>query len=338
MSESTYAKIHLKNETGGGLKLRDSQLSWGKYDTEPPTQIANNVEGYFKPQGAKSTATGTEGVVQYSDNQGAIFEIKWDIPYNKSNSASIIFTNSEKYGDGYTYGQYDSTYSNLCSTPKSGNPDLYFLIGYDSDAIMNRPVSDVSSHLAGLSDTAPRSSLDLEEATRLACHAYSRKQVSELFGTRTQVTMLDILTEKRMPTIDRVRFSLDTGLLSPHASVLSGIELISQSLTSFKLSNETKALVTNYLSAIKSQVSSGTGAGINDLSNQISEQRNLLGESLLEFKSCCLFDALLSLVEVAPIAVAANAASMLRDSVRDDDVLWQQMVSSQLEQLKTLCE
>lgn len=336
MAENTYAKIYIKNKTGSALNLKKEDLSSGKYDDDPPAQIADGKEGYFKPQGRKDTATGAEGYVEYSDSHKAIFKIKFDIPYSANNSASITFVNSEDFSGGFTYGQYNSDYTKSRSTPKSGNPDLYFLIEYTSDADVKSNESNSFSQLLDLSEQAQRTSLSIEEATELSCQAYSKNEVTKLFSERVEVTAEDILTEKRMPLIDRVRFTLDSELLSPRTSVLIGVKLIEQSLPRLATNKTLQDLVTGYLSDVRDLINGSNAVNLDGAINQILTQRELLGECLEDYKRCCLFDALLSLVEVAPHSVAANVASQIRCSAQDDSKLWDQVVAEHFNYVKSV--
>lgn len=98
--EVTY-KINGDVTTPAKLMLQSSNLSWGKWQNAPPSEIkaSDSMPVRFKACGAACSATGTQGSVVYKgdDAEGTLFTLTFDIPYSSANSGGV--TGGSSYFD-----------------------------------------------------------------------------------------------------------------------------------------------------------------------------------------------------------------------------------------------
>jgi len=135
MSEGANITYNIKNETGNTLTVYNSNLSWGKFQTNP-TPIENDKSGDFKASGRAWTPSGTEGSVTYQAFDKTLFEVVFNINWGGNPNDNSISNNSKPdSGQGnpsnFTFVQTDKYYKPL-SKP-SGNPGsspvtVYYLI------------------------------------------------------------------------------------------------------------------------------------------------------------------------------------------------------------------
>jgi Aegerolysin len=90
------------------LNLYSQNLDWGKFMTNPPSQIkvdgpGKSTTASFKAAGAECSATGTEGTVVFKasdqpvDADKTTFTFKWDIPFSAANSGNATMTTNTNY-------------------------------------------------------------------------------------------------------------------------------------------------------------------------------------------------------------------------------------------------
>ncbi len=111
-------KINQNVSTPFKLTLKEQHLDWGKWASNPPSEIkvpanASEVKVTCKAQGAQCSATGTEGYFVYKSTDSldhpTEFTFKFDIPYSSANSGNVTGSSSN----------YDL--DNGGGVPKSGN-------------------------------------------------------------------------------------------------------------------------------------------------------------------------------------------------------------------------
>lgn len=104
------------------LNLYSQHLDWGKFMTNPPSQISAGSAGgtanaSFKAAGAECSATGTQGTVVFKaadqsiDSDKTTFSFIWDIPFSAANSGNATMTTNTNY----------FTINNGGGVPVSGN-------------------------------------------------------------------------------------------------------------------------------------------------------------------------------------------------------------------------
>ena len=101
-----------KITTPVSLMLNTFNLPWGKWQTNPSTQVAAGSQGVtvFYAMGRKGSATGTEGTVTYAAPDGTLFALYFDDPYSSGNNATLTARNGQA-----------SSYRCQVDFPRSGN-------------------------------------------------------------------------------------------------------------------------------------------------------------------------------------------------------------------------
>lgn len=340
MSESTYAKIYIKNNTGSTLNLlSDSYIEWGKYEDSPPSQIPNGNDptatdgvGYFRPCGRKGSATGTEGKVYYQDAMKAIFVISWDIPYSKDNTASITADFSQATQTNYLYRETNSEFDKTESPSTSGSPDLYFQIQFPEPVDSADVNTDLSS-LSMLSNDAPIQSIDPAGVINNSCDEYDDQRVAEIFNGRTTGTIRDVIEHSGVPVIDRLRFILECGLISERTSAILGADFIEQHLVDILSNSEHQTTVQTFLAKYRETIAGDGDEHITDVIEKMRAHRGVYS-SKNNKSQAYFYDAVFALIRVLPANIAANVASSLRNIHCSDKESFYQETLAQFEVLK----
>ncbi|HSQ97743.1 MAG TPA: aegerolysin family protein [Rickettsiales bacterium] len=132
MAENINITCNIKNGTGNKLTVFGSDLSWGKFQTNP-SEISKDSNGNFKASGRKDSASGTEGYVTYQAFDGTLFKINFDIKWGaEANSISWSVTTDAGKGNPSHFDFY-RTKSDYETPETSGDPGsspvtVYFLI------------------------------------------------------------------------------------------------------------------------------------------------------------------------------------------------------------------
>lgn len=205
MSENMQCHMNVQNNSGGILTLNSNSLSWGKWVTNPPTQIANGTTATFYAEGAKGSATGTQGSVVYyfSDNQ-TYLTISFDIPYTGANSGGLTLDGTGM--SNYTAQETDDGYSTVVSFPSSGSSvTTYFAVGQAASnaAFADADFSASIRRRLTLPKVAALPSIDIASAARgISCGAIPGPELVKLFNGKTEATALDVLTSAP-PNVDK---------------------------------------------------------------------------------------------------------------------------------------
>ncbi|MEZ2219729.1 hypothetical protein [Rhizobium sp. RCC_161_2] len=197
MSENMQCHMNVKNTTSGILTLNSNNLSWGKWGNNPPTQIASGQTATFYAEGAKGSATGTQGSVVYyfSDNQ-TYLTINFDIPYTGANSGGLNMSGPGM--SNYSAQETDDGYVNVVSFPSSGSSvTAYFAIGLATSnaAVVEVDFSASIERRLNAKKAVELPWIDIVTAARsISCGAIPGPELVKIFNGKTKATALDVLT------------------------------------------------------------------------------------------------------------------------------------------------
>lgn len=202
MAESINIDFYLRNDTGAAITNTGSPLSWGKWQTSPPTQIDSGTTAHFKASGRANSATGTEGSVTYQlpDNLTSI-TINFDIPYSGANTGGMVMTGSG--ASMYCANETDSSYTKIVSFPTSGSPTTYWEVATTGSNLCPQSTSLVLNESIaerfGIKATANESIDVVSAAWSIGCGLYDAADLLKAFKGSPVATVTDILEAEAFP-------------------------------------------------------------------------------------------------------------------------------------------
>ena len=263
MSENMQCHMNVKNTSGGILTLNSNSLSWGKWGANPPTQIASGQTVNFYAEGAKGSATGTQGSVVYyfSDNQ-TYLTINFDIPYTGANSGGLNMSGPGM--SNYSAQETDDGYVNVVSFPSSGSSvTTYFAIGL---ATSNAKVVEVDFSAAvkrrlKVREAVELPSIDIATAARsISCGAIPGPELVKIFNGKTMATALEVLTgaPANVNKADVVRFVGFANIVPSQTAFLVAVDFANDVVDVLKPKPEAYALAVEIIEELRKYPSSGS--------------------------------------------------------------------------------
>lgn len=336
MSENMQCHMNVKNSTGGTLVLAGSPLSWGKWTDNPPTNITNGQTVSFTAKGAKGSATGTQGSVQYSfpDNV-TYFTISFDIPYSGSNSGNMT-VNGPGAGN-YSANETDSSYQNTVSFPTSGSDvTVYFSVGVPSprDASITKAVVE---KVKALSHTADRPTIDIATVARAAdCGEVSAEMLVKMFNGKLVARLDEVLAVDSLPAGDRVSFVANRGLISGFDQIQTSIDFAEYTVTVLKNNVVAFDLAEATIAAMRGLLKGKEPANLDELADGLEEVKAAMfaARTAPPLTLIAGIDAVLAPIYFDPGAALAQAGSCARKTAGDDHSKYEAIASWQLNYLK----
>jgi hypothetical protein len=327
MAEDRYCKIHFRNRTGNVITLQGSGLSWGKWPTSPPTQIANGSDGFFHACGAKGSATGTEGWVTYTlPDNATTATINFDIPYSSANSGGMSMSGTGM--SQYSGNQYDSSFTNIVSFPTSGNGiEVYFMVALQQSkaaAVGPRVFHfDVTTRL-GQQVAAP--TVNIADVARLAdCGEVPSDLLVKLFQGNTSATAVNILAAPGIPAGTLVQFFTKLNMLAPASAFAAALDCAANVASVLSPNPEVYEAVQELLTLLRklSQTPTGDPSPITALVDKLEDAKavmlaqvqrgataNLISIAAIESVLCCAYQT--------SSGALAQASSCARDTATDE--------------------
>jgi len=319
MSENMQCHMNVKNTSGGTLTLNSSNLDWGKWGQNPPTQIANGAIGSFYAEGAKGTATGTQGSVIYyfSDNQ-TYLTINFDIPYTGANSGGLTLAGPGM--SNYTAQETDDGYVNVVSFPSSGDSvTTYFAIGQATQGAAVKTFDFAASVRRRLSQPkGPVPSVDIVEAARrIGCGILSGPDLIKLYDGKTEATALEVLTKApaNLEKSDIIRFAAFAGTVPVQTAFTAAVDFANHVVHTLKPTPDAYGLALEIIEDLKTQ--SG-GSGLTQLVDQLEGIKMLMLSSrtpLPNESQIAAIEAILACVYLDTGGALAQAASCAQVAV-----------------------
>jgi hypothetical protein len=279
MSENMKCYMNVKNTAGGTLTLTNSSLPWGKWSTNPPTQIKTGTTAFFMAQGAKGSATGTQGSVSYmfSDNATS-FTVSFDIPYSGANSGGLTLAGPGM--SNYTAQETDSGYVNVVTFPSGGSaPTVYFGIGLPADlrAASGNIAKAVIAKVKALSEKVSEPTMDIAAVARAAdCGEVSGAELIKMFNGKTSATARDIWAAGNIPPGDRVWFSSDRGLISTRNSFTAAVDFADNVIGVLKVDKVAYDLAVATIAALRKIGKGGTDQELDKLANELEDVKSVI--------------------------------------------------------------
>lgn len=327
MSENMQCNMNVRNNLTGILTLARADLPWGKWNGNPPSNIAAGATVSFGAQGAKGSATGTSGLVTYTmpDNL-TTFTINFDIPYSGSNSGTLTVNGGG--ASTYTVAETDDSYSGTnVSFPTSGSaPTVYYVIGSSAQWLEQSPGALTRALIAKVqaaSSTVPVPLIDIATVARASdCGEVSADLLVSLFNGKTSASCVDILNADPISVSDRVSFVSNRGLISPKNEFKAAVDFMEHAASAALASD--KILCDLAMATIKALRALGQAVvpppDIDTLANEMEDAKALMlaqrnARPLLT--QVAALDGILACVYMAPGAALAQAGSCARDTASD---------------------
>ncbi len=343
MAENRNCTMYIKNTTSGTMSKTSDNLSWGKWSTSPPTQIASGATISFKAEGAKDSATGTEGSVTYllPDNETSI-TINFDVPYSSANSGGM---NIQGPGvSNYSAQETGSNYTNPASFPNSGNEiTVYFAVGDATTQVQESHVVDlIKSKVDSLTDIVVVPTIDIVSMARETnCGEIPSEKLIKMFQNKETATLHDILTvnkvlpkDQQIPAADLVAFVSNRGLLSPKSAFAFAVEFAAHAIPNLIEGTQEHDKASQLIKALRDAQEDSSAIV---LDNNILEDLNEIKAVLAvqgHTKKVAALGATQACIYNAPGADLAQAGSCARESASAEK--YAAMAEWQLEQLSSI--
>jgi Aegerolysin len=321
MSENMQCHMNVQNATGGTLNLTNSNLDWGKWADNPPTQIGNGSAATFEAQGRKGSATGTQGQVTYTfpDNQTS-FTINFDIPYSGANSGSLTMNGPGM--SNYSAQETDSTYKNVVSFPSGGSSvTTYFAIGSVSGALKS-PFDFAGAIRKRVGKPAQATpAIDIVQAGRAAdCGEVSGPEMIKLFKGQNEATALDVLASAGISAGDRVSFATGQSLIPESLCYPSALDFAEHVVDVLKSDKIAYQLAQDTIAALR-KAGSGDSPPLNKLLDELEDVKGVMLSQRLVAPLLPQVNAIESILACAYLGLDAAllaAGSCARDTATDE--------------------
>jgi hypothetical protein len=311
--------MYVRNTTGGTLTQTSSGLTWGNWATSPQTQIATGQTVYFNAEGAKGSATGTQGSVTYmfSDN-ATTFTISFDIPYSSANSGGLTLAGTG--ASNYTAQETDNSYNVVISFPSTGKaPTVYFAIGAASGATSAPGIAKaVIAQVKTLSDKPAQPSIDIAQVARSAdCGEITSSDLIGMFNGKTAATAEDIWAAGNVPAVDRVWFSSNRGLISTRASFTAAVDFAEHVIDVLKNNLVAYDWAVKAIAELRKLIKGGNDQTLDQLADELEDVKALLLAQRNRaplMPHIAAIDAILTCIYVDPEAALLQAGSCARNT------------------------
>ncbi|AYG70175.1 hypothetical protein CCGE531_29495 (plasmid) [Rhizobium sp. CCGE531] len=308
--------MNVNNTSGGVLTLNSDGLDWGKWTTNPPTQITNNQIATFSAEGAKGSATGTQGsVVYYFSDNVTYLTISFDIPYTGANSGGLNMAGTGM--SNYSAQETDDTYKNVVSFPSSGDSvTTYFAIGLASSNVVAAKFDFSASVKRRLTMPKARGvpSVDIATAARnISCGAIPGPELVKIFNGKTEATALDVLSlaPANLDRADVIRFAALSKIVPTQTAFTAALDFASHVVTILKPAPEAYGVALDLIEELKKYPGDGSDA----LTEHVDQLENIkvlmLSSRTVSTKATqvAAIEALLACVYMDTGAALAQAAS-----------------------------